>query len=397
MSINYIKKPIISNLQGTENDISTFTISNINVSIINAIRRIMINNTSTPVFNILPITQEAASHNNNIIITTNTTRLNNELIKQRLCCIPIHFTDKNEIYKDFPVNDCIVELNVENKTNSIIYATTGDFKIKNIKTDKYLNEKITKQIFPVNKQTKGYIDIVRLLPPVGDNIQGNAISLTCGITESTVNVNSMFNSTSICHYIYTMDESKVKIEEQKQLKKYNQETTDDDEIRKKINDWHAIDAKRICIDNSFDFKIKTTGVFDNTVIFEKSCEYLTDALDTIILDLNNDPTQIIEKQVDIMDDCYLIKILQNDYSIGKSLEYVLYSKYFEGLEQLKYCGFKKLHPHDTVAYIKIALKNDMFDTISMSTIVEIITDSINILKTMFNKIKELMIEQKQLK
>ena len=57
----------------------------------------------------------------------NTTRFNNEFLKQRLSCIPIHITDK-----DFPYKDHIVEVDVENGSDKVIYVTTADFRIKNI-------------------------------------------------------------------------------------------------------------------------------------------------------------------------------------------------------------------------------------------------------------------------
>ena len=55
-----------------------FTISDMNVSLANAIRRTVLADIPTVVF-----------ADANMVITTNTTRMNNELIKQRLRCIPI--------------------------------------------------------------------------------------------------------------------------------------------------------------------------------------------------------------------------------------------------------------------------------------------------------------------
>jgi DNA-directed RNA polymerase subunit L len=46
-----------------------------------------------------------------------------------------------------------------------------------------------------------------------------------------------------------------------------------------------------------------------------------------------------------------------DYTIGKVLEYYLYSDHFDGDKTLAFCGFKKYHPHDSHAIIRIAFKN----------------------------------------
>ena len=71
----------------------------------------------------------------------NTTRFNNEILKQRLSCIPIHIDDM-----DTPIEDYLLEVDMKNDTDNIIFVTTADFKIKNIKTDKYLNDNVLKKI-----------------------------------------------------------------------------------------------------------------------------------------------------------------------------------------------------------------------------------------------------------
>ena len=44
-----------------------------------------------------------------------------------------------------------------------------------------------------------------------------------------------------------------------------------------------------------------------------------------------------------------------DYTVGKIIEYILYEKYYKD-ETATYCGFKKVHPHDTQSIIRIAYK-----------------------------------------
>ena len=49
-------------------------------------------------------------------------------------------------------------------------------------------------------------------------------------------------------------------------------------------------------------------------------------------------------------------ILENeDYTIGKVLEYLLYTKFYE-TNMLTFCGFKKMHPHDSQSIIRVAYK-----------------------------------------
>ena len=64
------------------------------------------------------------TYKDNQCIDINTTRLHNEIIKQRISCIPVH------IKLDVLPNNYIMELDVKNETESIGIVTTQDLKLK---------------------------------------------------------------------------------------------------------------------------------------------------------------------------------------------------------------------------------------------------------------------------
>ena len=188
----------ISNIEES-NDILRFTLSNINVSYANAIRRTLLSDIPIYVFKTQPYEE------NNVNISVNKTRLNNEIIKQRISCIPIHIKD----LENFPFNDYLFEINKENNTNEIIYVTSEDFKIKNIKTGKYLDSSEVKTIFPPNKITGDYIDIVRLNPKISDSVTNIKIKLEAKIEISNAKEDGMFNVVSTCSYGNSLDPIKI--------------------------------------------------------------------------------------------------------------------------------------------------------------------------------------------
>jgi DNA-directed RNA polymerase subunit L len=59
-----------------------------------------------------------------------------------------------------------------------------------------------------------------------------------------------------------------------------------------------------------------------------------------------------------MANCHDVVLLDEDYTLGKVIEYILYDKYYEGEALLSFCGFKKFHPHDTESTIRIAYKQE---------------------------------------
>ena len=70
-----------------ENDILYFTLSNTNVSIANSLRRTVLSDIPAVVFKTAP------SNKSDIKIIENTSIFNNEIVQQRLGCIPIHIND----------------------------------------------------------------------------------------------------------------------------------------------------------------------------------------------------------------------------------------------------------------------------------------------------------------
>ena len=90
--------PVVQNIS-LKGDELKFTLSNVNVSVANSIRRTILSDIPTVVFKTAPYEENKA----NIIV--NTSRLNNEIIKQRLSCIPICVKQIDE----FPIKNYLLE------------------------------------------------------------------------------------------------------------------------------------------------------------------------------------------------------------------------------------------------------------------------------------------------
>jgi DNA-directed RNA polymerase subunit L len=84
-----------------------------------------------------------------------------------------------------------------------------------------------------------------------------------------------------------------------------------------------------------------------------------------------------------MSNCFDIILENEDYTIGKIIEYMLYTKFYE-TKILKFCGFKKMHPHDSDSIIRIAYA----DAIDKSTIKGNLKECIETAKNVYLKIKK---------
>jgi DNA-directed RNA polymerase subunit L len=349
-----------------------FTLSGVNVSLANAIRRTILSDIPLVVFRTTPYEQNKAN------IISNTSRLNNEILKQRLSCIPIHIKD----IEGFPLKNYQLELNVENITDTTMFVTTENFIIKDIATDKPISESKNREIFPANDYTGYYIDFVRLRPKISDELPGEKIHLTCEFSIGTAKEDGMFNAVSTCSYGFTIDT----LAQEAILEKYKQTWKDEGKTKEEVDfeakNWKLLDGLRITKKDSFDFIIQSIGIYENVELVHKACEILIDKMqyqDTLI---EKDELRI-EKSQNTMSNSYDIILENEDYTIGKVLEYFLYTKFYE-TKILTYCGFKKMHPHDSESIIRVAYK----DAIDISTIKGHLKECIDESIQVFSRVKK---------
>jgi hypothetical protein len=125
------------------------------------------------------------------------------------------------------------------------------------------------------------------------------------------------------------------------------------------------------------------GVYSNVELIRKACEIIDKRLQELDMLIHSDDLEI-KNSLNTMANCFDIKLENEDYTIGKLLEYILYEKFFEGTKIATFVGFKKYHPHDTESIIRIAFKNP----IDISSIKGYLQESIQDSRNIYAKIKK---------
>ena len=352
----------------------TFTISNIDVSYVNAMRRTILSDIPIVVFKTTPYEENKS----NIII--NTSRLNNEIVKQRLSCIPICIKNLEE----FPIKNYLLELDVENKTDTSIIVTTKDFKIKDISKNTYLEDNAVKQLFPPYIPPTGngeyYIDFLRLRPKLTDEIPGERIKLTCEFSIGTSREDSMFNVTGTCSYGFTPNPEKIEEQLEIRKQKWKDEGMSEKQIKFEADNWKLLEGMRYVIKNSFDFIIESVGIYDNEDIIIKSCIILYKKLSELKQSIEQNQLEITPSD-NTLENCYDITLVNEDYTIGNILNYELYKIFYTDLKFINYVGFKKIHPHDTDSILRISLINKSQGISSIETmLIAVIEEAIKTIK-----------------
>jgi len=338
-------------LNSEADDSLAFTLSGVNVSVANAIRRTILSDIPLVVFRTSPYEECKAT------ILKNTTRLHNEIIKQRLSCIPICIKEDD----NFPIHNYIMEVNVENITDTAMFVTTEHFTIKEKETGNLLDPVKTKEIFPPNDYTGYYIDFIRLRPKVfeekmpGEKIPGEKIHLTCEFSVGTAKQDGSFNATSTCSYGFTVNTVERDRVLQRKIQGWKDQGKREEEIDFEKKNWLLLDGMRIYKPDSFDFIIQSVGIYDNSELLLKACDILIQRLDELDTIIEKDEITIINS-LNTLENSYDVILENEDYTIGKVIEYFLYSRFYE-TGVLTYCGFKKMHPHDSSSIIRLGYKD----------------------------------------
>ena len=359
--------------ENSDYDLKSFNVSNLNVSFANAIRRTIMSDIPLLVFKTAPYAESKCT------VFTNTTRLNNEIIKQRLSCIPIHMSSTTINFDNY--EDYYLEVNVENTSDTKMIITTEDFNIRKKEDNSLMSKDLVNEIFPPSTITGDFIDFARLRPRVGENISGDHLHLVCDFIISSARDDGMFNVVSNCAYGFDIDEEKQAKVLDIKVQQWADEGKSQDEIEYESKNWLLLDGKRVTKPDSFNFTIQTVGVYTNTQIVKAACDVLNMNLDKLNQEFVNQSVEIVPSTT-TMSNSYDIILVNQDYTLGKIIEYAFHTKYYES-KIATFCGFQKKHPHDDFSILRISYE----DNYDVSVINGHIQECIANCKMVFEKIK----------
>lgn len=368
ISVNSI--PEITNINNIDNKL-TFDVRNVHCSIVNSIRRTVLTRINTLVFRAFPYNQ------NDIDIDVNNTKFNNEYLKHRISCLPIHINDSS-LFQNF-VESYEVQLDVINEGLEKLYVTTKDLKIVNKITKKELPKEEVSKIFPADPITGDHILICILYPNYNKgNENCEQLKLKCNFKIGNAKENSCWNVVSNCTYENTKDIEKIE--------KIRQTPEFQSQSKLSQMDYMLLDAQRIFIPNKFKFTVESIGIFTNEYIMKMACEYLINQLSSVLQMIQDKPKIVsieenrfnttngmltsdelenIQNQYASLykeNKFFILELKDDDYSIGKMIENYLFNS-FE--DKLKFVAFKKKYPSEPESYIYIQYKDELNEEVQL--------------------------------
>jgi DNA-directed RNA polymerase subunit L len=328
----------------TEKKVFKFTLSGVDVSIANAVRRTIL--ADVPVCGI----NADSKVDGDCVVYANTSRLHNEILKHRLTCIPV-FVEADNI--DAFVEKYELFIDVENTGDAPIIVTTENFVVREKGGGAALSRDETAKVFPPNERTNYYIDFSRLRPRVSETIPGEVLRLVSAFSRETARNNAVYNAVCCCTYANTPDPAAVAARWSELEAGYVAAEMAAADIELQRKDFLALDAQRCFVPGSFDFSVETACAHDNIEIVRIACDVLAAHYDDFVnrIDASEVP---ITASAAAMPNCFDITLQGEDHTTGKPLELAMYETLYLNAGVLSYCGFKKFHPHDTYSVLRLA-------------------------------------------
>lgn len=337
----------------------SFEIHDVDVAIINGIRRTILTD--------IPIPGIVGEEESTVEIIKNNGPLHNEILSHRIGLLPVCLTeDEIEEYQD---NDIELELNILNEASTMLNVSTGDIKGK--RKGKELTKKELADIFPSNPVSKSHILITRLRT-------NEQLYFKAKVVKKTARYNAAFSPVSLSSFFYMQDPEVAK-------KK--------DSILDKERSYYT---NKYGEANAVQFEIESVNHhIGPKYLVSKSLEIIVGKLNNLINNLMSEGVGgIAVHKFQELENTYEFCIQNEDDTIGNIIQSIVHNRYvreekaaLDGVH-CSYIGYICPHPLKSELIIRITLDDQTNQSIFIKFLennCRIIIDELTNIKKEWNK------------
>jgi len=311
-------------------DRHTFEIHDVDISIINGIRRVILTD--------IPIPGIIGEDDPTVQIIKSNGPLHNEILAHRIGLIPVCLTEEEiENYEDNSIN---IELNLTNNTINMMNITTSD--IKGTYNDKDISKSDLEKMFPVNEVSKRGILITRLR-------SNETLHFKASVVKKTARFNAAFCPVSLANFFNIQDPVLA-------AKK--------DSI---LDKERAFYTNKFGEANVVQFEIESiNNLIGPKYLIIKSIEIIINKFEDFIANIVSEGlgfNGVTLKQFDQLENTYEFNIQNEDDTIGNIIQSIIHNKYVRSEKKIKddincsYIGYICPHPLKTELIVRVTLEN----------------------------------------
>ena len=331
------------NINGTQH----FTLSGVSVSVANAIRRTILGHIQTLGIVGFPDTDTSVK------IDLNTTPFHNEIIKQRLECIPFGVDSLRDPAVSDQLADILeVRLNIRNDDpTKVLPVTTANLELWDTQANKPFSPEQKRQLLPADPITGQHELLVVLRPPVGSQ-PGDALKFTAKLRVVTAHKSSVYALASTCAYGKTED----KEAKEREWAKVAEPTPSTDPMVRTL--WEEQVGHRFKLDNSYDWQLRSIGWITEGQLLVRAIEIVQHELAKIAEKGEAGNLNVTKVKNTLAPHTFDVEIVGDTFTLGHCLRHQLYVSATHSTGLLKLVGFDKHHAHDKNGVLRMVFKND---------------------------------------
>jgi DNA-directed RNA polymerase alpha subunit len=328
-----------------DNKKAQFIIKDVDVSIVNSLRRIILSEIPNIAFAFDPHKEE-----NDIKMHVNTCGLHNEILGHRISLIPLCF-DEDEV-ENFQPEKYRFVLKKKNTGHEIMSVTTNDFEIYNEDNVRY-DARFKNKIFPTNPITKDHILITKLKANLYDTSKGEEVDIEAVASLGIAKNHARWIPASTCTYFNVIDEKAAKQAEASVPPA-------------ELNKFHHLDRYRLFKKNKYDeanefeFTIESECRLSPNYLFLKALSILKSKVAEFISRVTSNTYEVITSN-----GMHMIQITNETHTLVNVLQAVIYNNTFRETtptaNPLEFIGFHQSHPLDNKMVLKIKFKDETAD------------------------------------
>jgi len=328
---------LFSNLVSSSPFEITFQVKDIDLSIINSLRRIILSELPNVGFYFDP----NDFTNKDIDVLYNNTPLHNEFIQHRISLIPINVSI--EQLENWNKDDYKFVIDKENNTGNSMNVYTSDIQVFD-KNDTPLPH-LAKQFFPPDPISKDFILITKLNPTKKSKFVVNATA-----TLNTPQVSTSFGMISNMSIEFVVDETKA----DKELQKYIDANKGKSTVEDLTYQFNSLERERHYFRNKYrepnNFLISITSECNIpcNYIFSKAISILKNK----IISFQNSNFEIVNHNM-----LFTIIVKNEGHTLGNIFQSLVFNNYIrennDNKFNIDYIGYNIPHPLEKVLLIKI--------------------------------------------